>query len=158
MKWRLWLANGGQPGRPEPFGAPGNGVSNGYSPVSAVAAASTFDFSCTNSLSKETECSLVGSLIDSYGFKEDGFVKKTISVTVGSVSHHLISYYTVADVMDNKFATPSKDPRFQHITPRPDLVTKQGFWAPVDEVDLINCMEEPSVHSSYNYARSGNVK
>ncbi|KAH7393194.1 Gti1/Pac2 family-domain-containing protein, partial [Cadophora sp. MPI-SDFR-AT-0126] len=79
----------------------------------------------------ETERSLIGSLVDSYGFKEEGLVKKTVSVTVGGVSHHLVSYYTVADVMNNKFTTPSKDPRFQHITPRPDLITKQNFRTPI---------------------------
>ncbi|PMD43352.1 hypothetical protein L207DRAFT_423147, partial [Hyaloscypha variabilis F] len=81
---------------------------------------------------KETERSLIGSLVDSYGFKEEGLVKKTVSVTVGGVSHHLVSYYTVADVMNNKFTTPSKDPRFQHVTPRADLITKQNFRTPID--------------------------
>ncbi|PMD41733.1 hypothetical protein L207DRAFT_426418, partial [Hyaloscypha variabilis F] len=76
------------------------------------------------------ERSLIGSLVESYGFKDEGLVKKTLSVTVGGVSHHLVSYYTVADVMNDKFTTPSKDPRFQHITPRPDLITKQNFRAP----------------------------
>jgi len=109
---------------PESFGAPGNRVSNKYNLISAIAAASTSDSSSTNSLGKETERSLIGSLVDSYGFKEEGLVKKTVSVTVGGVSHHLISYYTAADVMNNKFTTPLKDPRFQHITPRPNLVTK----------------------------------
>ncbi|KAF8848389.1 hypothetical protein BDZ45DRAFT_545421, partial [Acephala macrosclerotiorum] len=93
-----------------------------YNPVSA--AAPTFD-SSTNSLSKETERSLIGSLVDSYGLKEESLVKKTVSITVGSVSHHLASYDTVADVMNNKFTTPSKDPRFQHITPQPGLVEFQ---------------------------------
>lgn len=137
-------------GKPDSFGA---GISNGYNPVSA--AASTFDSSGTNSLSKETERSLIGSLVDSYGFKEEGLVKKTVSVTVGGVSHHLVSYYTVADVMNNKFTTPSKDPRFQHVTPRPDLVTKQNFRTPIDEVDSMDRMDDRSVYTSYPYARNG---
>jgi hypothetical protein len=98
---------------------------------------------------------LIGSLVDSYGFKEEGLVKKTVSVTVGGVSYHLISYYTVTDVMNNKFTTPSKDLRFQHITPRPDLVTEQNLRTPIDEVDSIDRMEEPSVHASYSYAQNG---
>ncbi|KIN03295.1 hypothetical protein OIDMADRAFT_78993, partial [Oidiodendron maius Zn] len=81
---------------------------------------------------KEAERSLIGSLVDSYGFIEDGMVKKTISMTVGGVSHHLVSYYTIADVMNKKFITPSKDPRFQYITPRPGIITKQNFRAPTD--------------------------
>jgi hypothetical protein len=32
---------------------------------------------------------LVGSLVDSYGFKDSGLVKKTMSVTVLGVTHHL---------------------------------------------------------------------
>ncbi|KAH9221080.1 Gti1/Pac2 family-domain-containing protein [Leptodontidium sp. 2 PMI_412] len=129
--------------KPEPFG--GSGMSNGYNPAST--AASTFDPQNPNSLSKETERSLIGSLVDSYGFKEEGLVKKTVSVTVGGVSHHLVSYYTVADVMNNKFTTPSKDPRFQHITPRPDLITKQNFRTPIDEVDSMDRIDDRSVNS-----------
>ncbi|KAK3990609.1 Gti1/Pac2 family-domain-containing protein [Cladorrhinum sp. PSN332] len=35
----------------------------------------------------------VGSLTDSYDFKENGLVKKTISISVGGSSHHIVSYY-----------------------------------------------------------------
>jgi hypothetical protein len=136
---------------PEIYG--GHGISNGYnvSPRN-----SSFDQgSTTVSLSKETERSLIGSLVDSYGFKEEGLVKKTVSVTVGGVSHHLVSYYTVADVMSNKFSTPSKDPRFQHINPRAELVTKQNFRTPIDEVDTMDRMDDRSVYSAYAYTRNG---
>jgi hypothetical protein len=135
----------------EPFGGSNNGI-NGYT---ASVASSTFDSPSGSSLSKETERSLIGSLIDSYGFKEEGLVKKTVSVTVGGVSHHLVSYYTVADVMNNKFSTPSKDPRFQHITVRPDLLTKQNFRTPIDEVDSMDRMDDRSVYANYPYARNG---
>jgi hypothetical protein len=138
---------------PEPYGGLSSGVSNGYNAASA--AASAFDSANSNSLSKETERSLIGSLVDSYGFKEEGLVKKTVSVTVGGVSHHLVSYYTVADVMNNKFSTPSKDPRFQHITPRPDLITKQNFRTPIDEVDNLDRIDDRSVYNAYPYTRSG---
>ncbi|KAH8683043.1 Gti1/Pac2 family-domain-containing protein, partial [Tricladium varicosporioides] len=118
----------------EPYGS-----SSSYSTATAV---NSYLDSSSNSLSKETERSLIGSLVDSYGFKEEGLVKKTVSVTVGGVSHHLVSYYTVADVMNNKFSTPTKDPRFSHITPRADLVTKQNFRTPIDEVDSMDRMED----------------
>jgi hypothetical protein len=78
-----------------------------------------------------------------------------VSVTVGNISHHLVSYYNVADVMNNKFTAPSKDPRFQHITPRPDLITKQNFRTPIDEVDSIDRMDDGSVYAAYPYARNG---
>jgi hypothetical protein len=129
----------------EPFGTGSYGA----------AAATSYLDSSSNSLSKETERSLIGSLVDSYGFKEEGLVKKTVSVTVGGISHHLVSYYTVADVMNNKFTTPTKDPRFQHITPRPDLVTKQNFRTPIDEVDSMDRMDDRAVYSAYPYVRNG---
>jgi hypothetical protein len=134
------------------FGGSNTGMNGGYA---ASVASSTFDASNASSLSKETERSLIGSLIDSYGFKEEGLVKKTVSVTVGGVSHHLVSYYTVADVMNNKFTTPSKDPRFQHITVRQDLLTKQNFRTPIDEVDTMDRIDDRSIYASYPYARTG---
>ena len=133
---------------------PCSGLNIGYN--AAAAAASAFDSpGSSSSLSKETERSLIGSLVDSYGFKDEGLVKKTVSVTVGGVSHHLVSYYTVADIMNNKLNTPTKDPRFQHITPRPDLITKQNFRTPIDEVDTLDRMDERSVYGAYPYARNG---
>lgn len=75
----------------ETFGASNHALNGGCtSPV----AYSNFDFQNANSQSKETKHSLVGSLIDSYGFKEEGLVKKTISVVIGGVPYHLVSYYT----------------------------------------------------------------
>ncbi|PVH68577.1 hypothetical protein DL98DRAFT_506731 [Cadophora sp. DSE1049] len=90
-----------------------------------------------NLLSNETKRSLIGSLVDSYAFKEEGLIKKTVSVTVGGVLYCLVSYYTVADVTQNKFSTPSQDPRFHHIIIRPNLLTNQNFRAPIDEADTI---------------------
>ncbi|KMU89307.1 cAMP-independent regulatory protein pac2 [Coccidioides immitis H538.4] len=55
----------------------------------------------------ELERALVGSLVDSYGFKDSGLVKKTMSVTVSGVTHHLVSYYSVEDVMRGVLRPPS---------------------------------------------------
>jgi hypothetical protein len=137
----------------ESFGGSSGGIGSSYNVSSG--SSSNFDSPNQNSLSKETERSLIGSLVDSYGFKEEGLVKKTVSVTVGRISHHLVSYYTVADVMNNKFCTPLKDPKFQHITPRSDLITKQNFRTPIDEVDLMDRMDDRSVYAAYLYARNG---
>lgn len=135
---------------PEPYGRLGSSYGVGASP------SLNMEYTNGNSaLNKETERSLIGSLVDSYGFKDEGLVKKTVSVTVGGVSHHLVSYYTVADVVNNKLSTPTKDPRFQHITPRPDLVTKQNFRTPIDEVDTMERMEDRSIYSGQPYARNG---
>jgi hypothetical protein len=139
---------------PEPYGGLSNGMSNGYNTASA--AASTFDSVNSNSFSNETERSLIGSLVDSYGFKEGGLVKKTVSVTVRGVSYHLVSYYTIADVMNNKFSTPTKDPRFQNVTPRPYLITKQNFRTPIDGIGNLNRINDGSANTAYLYARNGN--
>lgn len=84
---------------------------------------------------KDTERSLIGSLIDSYPFKTDGLVKKTISITYRGVPHHLVSYYSVEDVMSGRLMTPNKDSRFHNIVPRTELLTSQNFRAPVNEVE-----------------------
>ncbi|CAD6502200.1 BgTH12-02439 [Blumeria graminis f. sp. triticale] len=133
--------------KPDPYPSVNNTINSAYSPVINTA----YETSSATSLSKETERSLIGSLVDSYGFKEEGLVKKTVSVTIGGVSHHLVSYYTVADVMNNKFTTPSKDPRFQHIVPRQDLISKQNFRTPIDEVDSMDRIDERTVYA-YPYA------
>ncbi len=135
------------------FGGSSSSMSGGCNSASAIA--SSFDATSPTSLSKETERSLIGSLVDSYGFKEEGLVKKTLSVTVGGISHHLVSYYTVTDVMNNKFTTPSKDPRFQHVTPRGDLITKQNFRTPIDEVDSMDRIDDRSVYTNYPHAHNG---
>lgn len=137
----------------DPYGRPNNGMNHGYNAASAVT--SNFGQTSSSSLTKETERSLIGSLVDSYGFKDEGLVKKTVSVSIGGVSHHLVSYYTVADVMSNKFTNPSKDLRFQHITPRQELITKQNFRTPIDEVDSIDRIDDRSTYGAYPYARNG---
>ena len=125
-------------------------VSTGYNMVTGTG----YDPANPNALNKETERSLIGSLIDSYGFKDGGLVKKTVSVTIGGISHHLVSYYTVADILNNKFTTPTKDPHFQHIIPRPDLISKQNFRTPINEVDALERMEEQAMYNPCPQTRS----
>ena len=84
---------------------------------------------------KETERALIGSLIDSYGFKEGGLVKKTMSVNVQGVHHHLVSYYTINDVKENQLSTPTEDTRVARMEPRAELITRQNFRAPIDDMD-----------------------
>lgn len=99
-------------------------------------------------LSGKVERSLVGSLTTSYGFKEEGLVKKTIGVMVGGVSHYLVSYYSIADVLNNKLITPSKDPTFQHITLRLDLA-RHPFRSPIVEANPSISDDRTSCSSSY---------
>ncbi|KAJ6782910.1 hypothetical protein PWT90_04899 [Aphanocladium album] len=84
---------------------------------------------------KDQERSLIGSLVDSYPFKPDGLVKKTISICYQGVPHHLVSYYNVDDVTSGKLQTPSNSLGLQNITPRSELFLSQNFRTPVDEVE-----------------------
>lgn len=84
---------------------------------------------------KELERSLIGSLVDSYGFRADGLVKKTMSISINGISHHMVSYYKVDDVKHNALARPLQDPRLQHISVRPELYLKQNFRAPIEETE-----------------------
>jgi hypothetical protein len=87
----------------------------------------------TKDWTKDLEHSLIGSLVDSYGILVGGLIKKTMSVFVNGVSHHMISYYRVNDIKYNGLVRPIQDPRLQHITIRYELCFKQNFPVPVEE-------------------------
>ncbi|KAI0382764.1 Gti1/Pac2 family-domain-containing protein [Hypomontagnella monticulosa] len=89
-----------------------------------------------NANRNDTERALVGSLIDSYQFKQDGLVKKTISVTYQGIQHHMVSYYKLDDVMHSKLETPSQNPALSQITPRGPLISSGSFRAPVDDHEV----------------------
>lgn len=93
-------------------------------------------FSGYHSASAEVERQLIGSLVDSYGFKQDGLVKKTMSVTVQNVTHHLVSYYHVNDVLTNQLRTPSQTENLQYIRPRAELFM-QNFRSPIEDVEEV---------------------
>ncbi len=103
-----------------------NGASNVGAAVSTVAAG------CDENNQNNADRALIGSLVDSYPFKDDGLVKKTISITHKGVPHHLVSYYNVDDVKSNSLVTPSNDPAFYGLYPRPDLIQNQNFRVAVD--------------------------
>ncbi|PNY23493.1 Global transcription regulator sge1 [Tolypocladium capitatum] len=91
--------------------------------------------SCGLEMGKETERSLIGSLTDSYEFKHSGLVKKTISITHRGVPHHLVSYYSVDDVISGRLVTPSKDAKLRNVVPQIELMTAQNFRSPIDELE-----------------------
>ncbi|EAS37317.3 camp independent regulatory protein [Coccidioides immitis RS] len=101
----------------------------------------------------ELERALVGSLVDSYGFKDSGLVKKTMSVTVSGVTHHLVSYYSVEDVMRGVLRPPSVVESLKYIRPRPELTTKQSFRAPIDDLEPNNLDTEDPNQALYGYRR-----
>jgi Gti1/Pac2 family transcription factor len=101
----------------------------------------------------EMERSLIGSLVDSYGFKADGLVKKTMSVTVQGVTHHLVSYYGVNDVLNSQLRTPSQTESLNYVRPRMELTSKQSFRSPLEETEDLEGFREHymAVQPSYGY-------
>ena len=83
----------------------------------------------------DVERALIGSLIDSYGFKDNGLVKKTMSVTVQGVTHHLVSYYNVNEVVSGNLTQPTQDDKLKYLRPRPELTQKQSFRSPLEEAE-----------------------
>jgi len=79
---------------------------------------------------------LVGSLTDSYQFKEQGLIKKTMSVKLSeTVVYHLVSYYKMEDCVGNTLKRVPTDLKLRalDITPRAELFTCQTWRAPIDE-------------------------
>lgn len=133
--------------RPMPAGRPGEPYprhdSQSYSPTSPGQA-------FPERPQSELERALVGSLVDSYGFKDSGLVKKTMSVTVLGVTHHLVSYYSVEDVIRGSLNPPSMVESLRYIRPRTELTQKQSFRSPIDELEANVENQEPS-HALYGY-------
>lgn len=63
----------------------------------------------------------IGSLVDSYAFKQKGLIKKTISVDYHGIAHHIVSYYTLADAKAHHLPTPSGLPEFRDYKIRPGI-------------------------------------
>ncbi|ORY69483.1 Gti1/Pac2 family-domain-containing protein [Pseudomassariella vexata] len=99
--------------------------------------ASTLPGSYDNTNGRDAERALVGSLVDSYQFKQDGLVKKTISVQYKGMHHHLVSYYNIEDVVQRKLITPMEAPTLQSVTPRSQLISAGNFRAPVDDHEMV---------------------
>lgn len=126
--------NGASPGSSSSGAAPSgplaaNGTSYG---VERSANSSTPPTEGDNSSTREEATGavanrgLVGSLIDSYEFKEGGLLKKTMTVRVNNVQHHLVSYYSVHDVQ-TKLKTPRDDPKLSGLEIRPTLLRQSKF-------------------------------
>ena len=86
-------------------------------------------------LEKDSKRSLVGSLTESYNFKDPGgLVKKTMSVVVDGAHYHLVSYYNPDDVENNRLERPMNTD-LKWVRVRSDLISRQNFRAPIDEAD-----------------------
>ncbi|KAH6653499.1 Gti1/Pac2 family-domain-containing protein, partial [Truncatella angustata] len=75
---------------------------------------------------------LVGSLVDSYDFKKDGLIKKTISLSYNTTTHHIVSYYTIEDVESKILHRPSET-FLRDYTPRPELIQSSNFRVPIND-------------------------
>lgn len=118
-----------------------------YSPASPPSTTATGSLSHQS----DVERALVGSLVDSYGFKDSGLVKKTMSVSVGGVTHHLVSYYAVQDVLRGALSPPSMVESLRYVRPRPELTQNQSFRAPIDDLEAVHDASHDSSHSLYGY-------
>ena len=64
---------------------------------------------------------LVGSLVDSYGFKPGGLIKRTIRVKHKSFCYHIVSYYHPHDIKAGIHKRPGHDPNLTGVVPREEL-------------------------------------
>ncbi|KAF9184739.1 hypothetical protein BGZ51_003166 [Haplosporangium sp. Z 767] len=92
-----------------------------------------------SAIEKNKERALVGSLTNSYRFKKNGLIKKTMSIVVNGVSQHMISYYSKEDVLAGKLRTPSSVPELASLEISPEFLVKQNFRIP------------PTVEQSYDH-------
>ncbi|KAI6014533.1 hypothetical protein PISMIDRAFT_672284 [Pisolithus microcarpus 441] len=81
-------------------------------------------------IDRHRERVLVGSLTNSYKFKNDGLMKKTFSLTIGGVAQHLISYYKIEDVEQGRLRSPSSLPELASLDISPDYLDKTHFRNP----------------------------
>ncbi|GJJ75311.1 Gti1/Pac2 family transcription factor [Entomortierella parvispora] len=113
------------------------------SPIDRASRSSSSDVE--SAIEKNKERALVGSLTNSYRFKKNGLVKKTMSIVVNGVSQHLISYYSKDDVLAGKLRTPSSVPEFAGLEISPEFLMKQNFRIPptVEQYDLGDHLQSP---------------
>ncbi|KAK3379604.1 camp independent regulatory protein [Lasiosphaeria ovina] len=79
---------------------------------------------------------LVGSLVDSYPFKEKGLIKKTISIAWRGIPHHLVSYYNIDDVKSGKLLPISQMEEYRNVMPCTELLESQNFRVPLDHEEM----------------------
>ncbi|KAL9040411.1 MAG: hypothetical protein Q9180_001926 [Flavoplaca navasiana] len=112
-----------RPGEPYPTPAPSTATKDEYpSSFSPESPGLRSD----EGVDKDGDRGLVGSLVDSYEFKEKGLLKKTMTVTIKGVQHHLVSYYSLEDAK-HKLRTPRDDDQIRHLNLRQELLNQPKF-------------------------------
>lgn len=117
-----------RPLRPgEPYALPGPRPDSADDSLSMTAKSPTTPgLKTEESADKDSDRTLIGSLVDSYEFKPGGLLKKTMTVTVNTVQHHLVSYYSYEDAK-NHLQTPREDPNIKDLRIRDDLMSQPKF-------------------------------
>ena len=89
------------------------------------------DYTPVKRISKRKgEKRLVGSLSESYGYKDDGLIKKSMSIKINGSSQHLISYYYPHEVKNGRLRTPSAVPELAELEISPELLREENFRVP----------------------------
>ncbi|KAF7313243.1 DNA-directed RNA polymerase [Mycena kentingensis (nom. inval.)] len=81
-------------------------------------------------LDRNQERRLLGSLTRSERFKPSGLIKKTFSMTIKGVAHHLVSYYKVADIEAGRLRSPSTLPELASLSISPEFLDTANFRCP----------------------------
>ncbi|KAL8796067.1 MAG: hypothetical protein Q9195_001643 [Heterodermia aff. obscurata] len=105
--------------------ANGNGHEDPYN-LTNISPTTTPGLKPEESVDRDNDRILVGSLVDSYEFKDGGLLKKTMTVTVNGVQHHLVSYYSLTDAKYN-LRTPREDNQLKDMPLREELLHQPKF-------------------------------
>ncbi|KAI8384192.1 Gti1/Pac2 family-domain-containing protein [Blakeslea trispora] len=99
------------------------------------------------------ERQLVGSLSEHYNFKEDGLIKKTMSVVIHGSPLHLISYYYPDDVLQRRLRIPSVIPELANLDISPELLSRQNFRIP-PMIETDNSNDFPHSYNNNTHSTS----
>ncbi|GAB5590490.1 Global transcription regulator sge1 [Umbelopsis nana] len=85
----------------------------------------------TSTAERLKERALVGSLTNSYKFKRNGLIKKTMSIVVNGSTQHMISYYNKEDVASGRLQCPRNMPMIANLEVSPEFLQRQNFRIPL---------------------------
>jgi hypothetical protein len=102
---------------------------------------------------RKGERRLVGSLSESYGYKDDGLIKKSMSIKINGISQHLVSYYYPEEVKNGRLRTPSSVPELAELEISPDLLREENFRVP-PMVEPASELEPSTPTSSSSFTKS----
>jgi hypothetical protein len=85
----------------------------------------------TSTAERLKERALVGSLTNSYKFKKNGLIKKTMSIVVNGSTQHMISYYNKEDVASGRLQSPRSIPMLANLDISADFLQRQNFRIPL---------------------------